>query len=153
ELTHVVQQENRSAPAHLEVGHQRDSLEQNAELVAHQVVNPRDSSMPNHIASAGTQVVQRYTGLVAATEESTSAIESPTTQSQQRYDLTVGTEVLENATAEQVLQVLWRHYHRIRNWVERCQSSHVYLQQIRDDQWVVGFYADLLGRVTMPDLG
>lgn len=62
-----------------------------------------------------------------------------------RYNLTIGTDVLENVGRDDALRVLWRHYRRIEGWLNAEEEAYQYQQQIRDDQPVVGFFSDLLG--------
>jgi hypothetical protein len=73
-------------------------------------------------------------------------------QAEPRYNLTIGSQALENVTGADVIRALRQHY----NWLDARLAGdlegHRYLKEIRDDQWIVGFFADTLGGVEMPPL-
>lgn len=182
ELTHVVQQASGLlTSAEPIVSDPSDSFERDAERVAEEVSISAHWETEEPSTAIGwptVAAVSAPTGAVvtrqAAPEVPTSAIptaatsaipaappapsgEAPTTEAaaavaEERYNLTIGKDVLENVTKAQAITVLRRHYQRIEGWTEAEAGSHKRLKDICAEQWIVASIADNLGGVVMPGL-
>ncbi len=78
---------------------------------------------------------------------------APVRSGEQRYNLRVGTETIENVTLTEAIGALRRLYNHIHIQLEGDFEGHRHLRSVREDQWIVGFFADKLGGVEMPPLG
>ncbi|MGQ9677141.1 MAG: eCIS core domain-containing protein [Chloroflexota bacterium] len=182
ELTHVVQQASGSlTSAEPVVSDPSDSFERDANRVAEEVSISADRETEEPLTAIGQPTVAGISapsGAVvarqAAPEAPTSAIpaastsaipatpptplgEAPSTEAaaavaEERYNLTIGNDVLENVTRAQAIRVLRRHYQRIEGWTEAEAGSHKRLKDICAEQWIVASIADNLGGVVMPGL-
>jgi hypothetical protein len=145
EMTHVVQQSTTSpnTASLIRIADDADTSERVAQTAANWVTNglnqrrkPASIEM-NPPSPVGASVLQR----------------KPDIQSQpieQRYNLSIGDEVLENVTSTQALVALRRHYQRLSLWIQSDRERHRMQRQIREDQWLVGGIADAEARVFMP---
>src|SRR5258706_10363014 len=84
--------------------------------------------------------------------KSSSSVTNPDSEQAKLYNLTIGPDVLTNATSTQVIQALKRLYRRLIIKTDSGQGAHEDLIKIRNDQWIVGFFSDTLGGVSMPPL-
>lgn len=75
-----------------------------------------------------------------------------TPQAAQVYTLTIGDVVLQNASEVDARTALRRFYNRILARVAGDKEGHAYMDEIRKKQYIVGFFADRLGGVSMPPL-
>ena len=108
-------------------------------------------------AHGGTGIMRQAEGAPPASSAVAEAppgasLAAPAPEAEKRYNLTIGSDVLENVTRQQAIRVLQRHYHRIRGWTEAEEGGHKRLKGIREEHWIVGAISDNLGGVTMPPL-
>jgi hypothetical protein len=68
------------------------------------------------------------------------------------YTLTIGDTVLQNASKTDTIKALRRTYNRIDATVAGDIEGHKYMWNLRNDQYIVGFFADKLGGVSLPPM-
>jgi hypothetical protein len=135
ELAHVVQQSSGPVTGvtsfdGLRISEPGDGFEQAAHNAANRLTTTSDSSpLPTQLHSIGFNeggVIQR---------------DGP---EDQRYNLRIGSQTLQGATRDQVLNALRRHHRILTNLLESDQSRYEAQSALRDRQWIVGAIADFV---------
>jgi len=101
------------------------------------IANPGSSPEHQHLQSALTQLERHR---------------EATGFRPQRYNLSIGDEIVRNGTIEEVLRVLRNQYRGLKIEIDSDEKRHKAHKKIREEHYIVGSISDLFGRVTLPSL-
>jgi hypothetical protein len=153
ELTHVVQQSDASLASPIRVTNPSEPVEAEANAAGQAVVQEESFSVTEQPQAA---VARQVEGGAPATPGAAGRPEpapaEPTEEAEKTYNVSLWGKEYKNLTKTQAFRVLRDIYNTIRNWTYAEREGHQYLKKIREEQWIVGFCADVIGGVKMPPL-
>lgn len=152
ELAHVVQQSEMSSALPTGVTEPSEAPEMEADRVGREVIQGEDFSITEQPREVLARQAAGDAPAPAAVDEAKPAPAPPTGEAEKTYKISLWGKEYTNLTKTQALSVLRDVYHTIHNWTEAEREGHQYLKTIRDDQWIVGWFADRIGGVEMPPL-